>query len=59
VILIRYYTSNLAARLNRDSGSVCACRVADGEISMNEALQRNSRDFKRFYGGEKPKEVFF
>jgi hypothetical protein len=33
--------------------------VADGTITMDDAVRRNNRDFKRFYGGDKPKSVFF
>lgn len=34
-------------------------RVADGTISMEEAHRRNDRDFKRFYGAPKPKNILF
>ncbi len=34
-------------------------RVADGSLSMDEAMRRNRRDFKRFYGREKAKDIFF
>jgi hypothetical protein len=33
--------------------------VADGTISMEDAMKRNARDFKRFYGAPKPKNILF
>lgn len=35
------------------------CRVADGGISNEEAHRRNAKDFKRLYGADKPKSMFF
>lgn len=37
------------------SGDTRGGRVADGVLSSEEAFRRNDRDFKRFYGADKPK----
>ncbi|PNW73976.1 hypothetical protein CHLRE_13g580200v5 [Chlamydomonas reinhardtii] len=45
--------------LVQGSGELKGARVADGTISMEEAHRRNDRDFKRFYGAPKPKNILF
>lgn len=46
-------------KLVEGSGAAKGARVADGTTNMDDAVRRNARDFKRFYGAEKPKNVFF
>mmetsp|Transcript_7369 Transcript_7369/g.14510 ORF Transcript_7369/g.14510 Transcript_7369/m.14510 type:complete len:144 (-) Transcript_7369:79-510(-) len=46
-------------KLVEGDGGSKGSRVADGSISMNEAQERNRRDFKRFFGKDKPSNVFF
>jgi len=46
-------------KLVEGSGDAKGARVADGVISWDEAVRRNNRDFKKFYGADKPKQVFF
>ncbi|GAX81707.1 hypothetical protein CEUSTIGMA_g9135.t1 [Chlamydomonas eustigma] len=42
------------------SGQHRGGRIADGSITTEDAMQRNNRDFKRFFGADKPKSgVFF
>jgi len=39
---------------------MCAvCRVADGSISMDEAQRLNRDHYKRFFGKDRPKDMFF
>ncbi|GFR47408.1 hypothetical protein Agub_g9125, partial [Astrephomene gubernaculifera] len=42
-------------RLIQGAGEAKGTRVADGTITHEEAMRRNERDFKRFYGAAKPK----
>eukprot|EP00798_Chlamydomonas_sp_ICE-L_P012637 gene12637-15869_t len=41
--------------LQKGSGIEIGGRVATGGMSMEEGMARNSRDFRRLYGAEKPK----
>ncbi|GLI61852.1 hypothetical protein VaNZ11_004360 [Volvox africanus] len=41
------------------SGDTKGTRVADGTISREEAIKRNERDFRRFYGAPKPNNILF
>ncbi len=51
------------ARASTEQGGACVrvpCRrVADGTISMDEAVRRNNQHFKRLYGADKPANMFF
>lgn len=43
----------------QSAGETKGTRVTDGILSMDEAMSRNARDFKRLFGREKGKNMLF
>mmetsp|Transcript_2030 Transcript_2030/g.3165 ORF Transcript_2030/g.3165 Transcript_2030/m.3165 type:complete len:134 (-) Transcript_2030:586-987(-) len=46
-------------QLVEGSGESAGSRAANGTTSREEALRGNAEHFKRFYGADKPKSMFF